>query len=77
MWTELIALLVSYFGVFMGFGLSKIAKPEVSAGKLNLTVLRYVLLIAVVFSFLIPITAEDFFYKIIFIIIFQPKINNS
>ena len=40
MYTEVIALIVSYLGVFIGYGLSKIAKEEVKEGQDNLFYLQ-------------------------------------
>jgi hypothetical protein len=48
---ELISLIVSYLGVFAGYGLSKIAKEEVSAGERNLLILKRFILIAILIGF--------------------------
>ncbi len=50
MLTELIVLLISYLGVFVGFGLSKIAKEEVVPGKKNLVIFSRVLFLIILFA---------------------------
>jgi len=48
---EIIALIISYFGVFVGFELSKIAKEEVIAGKKNLASLEWALRLFILIMF--------------------------
>ena len=50
---EVLALIVSYFGIFIGKYLSKAAKEEVEDGRKNLQILKISLSIVIFFLFLI------------------------
>lgn len=62
--TEILALIVSYLGIFCGIGLKKIAKNEVIAGKKNLMLLQLILfaIIIVLFFYFVQLSI---LYKVI------------
>ena len=65
---EIIALLISYLGVFVGFKLSEIAKEEIVPGKKNLVILLNGLYILALlwFFYSVPVTL---LYKIILAVV--------
>lgn len=69
MLTELFLIIVSYLGVFIGYGLSKIAKEEVKYGIKNIKIVEFILRVALIISFVYfaPISSIS---KIVTLIIF-------
>ncbi len=65
MWIEISALIISYFGVFTGAALGKIAKQEVIHGKKYLSILQHFLIFAVFFWFFTSHTTSELSTKIL------------
>ena len=69
MFTEILALLISFSGVFIGRLLKDIAKEEVKEGKSNLTLLQSIIFIIILVWFFYSIQVS-ILYKIALAILF-------
>lgn len=67
--TELIALIIVYLGVFIGFKLSRIAREEIKPGKNYLITLQYILLFAALLWFFFSGSAAELKYKIVIAVV--------
>jgi len=70
MFYEILALIVSYFGVFAGFWLSKIAREEVIPGKKNLLLFQKAMFLIILIWFFF-FTNLDIAFKVIAVVIFM------
>ena len=76
---EILALIVSYLGVFVGVGLKQIAKKEVETGKKNLILIQFILFVLTIILFFYLIKT-NIWYKlsaaiVLMIIIYITKNN--
>jgi len=70
MLNEVLSILIAYLGVFVGLGLSRIAKEEVLAGKKNLIVLEHTMRLLIIVLFFLTLDVLWIERLVIFIALF-------
>lgn len=65
---EILGLIISWLGVFVGFGLKKIAKEEIEPGKKNLSLLQAILFVLILIWFFYAVNVS-ILYKVVIAVI--------